>query len=145
MDLSFMNWEFLTTPPSKSGRYIVAHRGHAEIIHYLDPNQGGWHPNARLGWQKDPREFGATHYMPLPEVTDEQDEAAEKDLKERGLSRVVSTKVHRTNVSVFQPNKWDYFKAAIGWIWLASYPPKVKTVVTPPPDNPNDPRQWRKS
>lgn len=144
MDLSFMNWELLTRPPSKTGRYIVAHRGHAEVIHYLDPDQEGWHPSAGLGWQKDPREFGATHYMPLPEVTIEQDAASIKDLKERGLVRVVKADIHTSNVPAFKPTRWQHFKAAFGWKWMPSYRPTTRIITTQPPVNENDPRQWRK-
>ena len=82
------SWTLLTTPPTKSGRYIVGHRGHSEIIHYLAPEEGPWAPNAKLGWQKNPRIYGATHYMPLPEITHEQSAEAKIDLFNRGMTRV---------------------------------------------------------
>ena len=69
------NWTPLTIKPTESGRYIVGHRGHAEIWHYLDPDQDCWIQGAQLGWRsgrslhEHPTDFNATHYMKLPEIT----------------------------------------------------------------------------
>lgn len=82
-----MTWKLLTTPPSRSGKYIVGHRGTSRVIHYLHPD-GDYFPHTNLGWQKNPRDFGATHYMPLPEITDAMSDAAEIDFKARGMTRL---------------------------------------------------------
>lgn len=81
-----MTWKLLTTPPSRSGKYIVGHRGHSTIITYLHPD-GEYDPD-KTGWQKNPRRYGATHYMPLPEITNVLSEAAEIDFKARGMTRL---------------------------------------------------------
>ena len=70
-------WTPLSTPPCQSGRYIVAHRGAAKIIHYLHPD-GDWCSGIKVGWQDDPRSFGANHYQHLEEVTLEDGVAAEE-------------------------------------------------------------------
>ena len=70
-------WTPLSIQPPETGRYIVAHRGTAKIIHYLHPD-GNWLPTAKLGWQDDPAKFGATHYQRLEEVTMEDMRDAEE-------------------------------------------------------------------
>lgn len=59
-----IRWTPLTTPPRSTGQYVVAHRGHVEVIWYLHP-AGSWHSAAKIGWQRDPAAFGATHYFKL--------------------------------------------------------------------------------
>ena len=70
-------WTPLSDLPKKTGRYIVAHRGVAKIITYLHPD-GDWLPTAKIGWQDDPKKFGATHYQPLEEITSEDGRKAEE-------------------------------------------------------------------
>ena len=70
-------WTPLSSLPCQTGRYIVGHRGHAKIITYLHPH-GDWLPTAKIGWQSDPKEFGATHFRHLEEITDEDDRKAEE-------------------------------------------------------------------
>lgn len=61
-----MNWNPLTTPPTKSGTYIVGHRGHQETMKFLQvDNPSG---NTRVGWQGDPRCFLATHWAEIGPV-----------------------------------------------------------------------------
>lgn len=55
----------METPPT--GRYFVAHRGHCEVITYLN-GRDPWRPGTKIGWQKDPAEFRASHYAPVPDV-----------------------------------------------------------------------------
>lgn len=56
-------WTEFPEMPQKTGKYIVAHRGHVVVLHYL-ANDKDWHAHNRLGWVNgDPREFGATHWM----------------------------------------------------------------------------------
>lgn len=96
-----MAWTLLTTPPKKTGNYIVGHRGYLKIIYYLNPNdrmENGrctWHRLANLGWQEDPRSFGATHYMPVAEITTKDSMKATVDLEKRGLERIVSEPITR--------------------------------------------------
>lgn len=116
-----MGWKLLTTPPKKSGRYIVAHRGHSEIIHYLAPEEKGWYRGAKLGWQKDPRAFGATYYMPLREVTLEEGAIADADLTARGLFRIVEGLRPKSKYPK-PPTKWALFLALIGKKELSPYP-----------------------
>lgn len=59
--------------PPRSGKYLVGHRATYKVIYYLRADEGTWHTNAKMGWQKDPAEFGATHWMPLPEVPEQRD------------------------------------------------------------------------
>lgn len=61
-------WQAINTPDLPTGKYIVAHRGHAEIDTYLSP-KGEWAEGAKLGWQKgDPAaRFNATHCALLPD------------------------------------------------------------------------------
>ena len=61
-------WVPLSEPPRRTGRYIVAHRGHAEITYYLSPRDRVWLPHTKIGWQEDHARFRATHYRPLPEL-----------------------------------------------------------------------------
>lgn len=56
----------MTTPPT--GRYVVGHRGHSKIIHYLNGSDREWSIEAKIGWQIDPFAFLATHYFALPEL-----------------------------------------------------------------------------
>lgn len=136
-----MGWTLLTSPPKTSGRFIVAHRGYAKIISYMHP-EGDYLPATKLGWREDPRDFGATHYQPLPGISHKKSAAAEKDLKARGLKRVVAPAVRVENVPAFKPTRWDYFKAAFGWTWLPSYMPTIRRTTTPAPKSLNDdPRQ----
>ena len=76
-------WTPLTDPPKESGWYIVAHRGTAKITHYMhrDPDTE-YASNAKFGWRDDPTEFGATHYQPVEEITQEQCWAAEDHWQE---------------------------------------------------------------
>lgn len=60
-------WLPIDHRPLKTGRYIIAHRGHAEITHFFSPADS-WVPGTKFGWQKDPASFGATHCMPLPPI-----------------------------------------------------------------------------
>lgn len=69
VETSCVGWlplDYMTAPPS--GKYLVGHRGHQVITHYLNPKDTHFHIGAKLGWQEDPFKFGATHYMLLPEV-----------------------------------------------------------------------------
>ena len=65
-----VTWTELKRPPLESGRYVVGHRGHSEVIFYAHPNDQ-WMPGTKIGWRKDPEEFRATHYFKLPEITHE--------------------------------------------------------------------------
>ena len=66
-DVTDPRWTKLPKPPEKSGRYIVAHRGHAIVTHYLDPNYEHWAAGTKTGWQ-DPLDFCPTHWMELPNI-----------------------------------------------------------------------------
>jgi hypothetical protein len=59
----------METPPSKSGRYLVHHRGHAVVMHYLHPD-GEWMPGTKTGWLGD-LGFLPTHWSDLPETPEE--------------------------------------------------------------------------
>jgi len=63
-----MNWTPLTTPPTKSGTYIVGHRGHQETMKFLQVDSPSG--NTRVGWQGDPRRFRATHWAEISRVPD---------------------------------------------------------------------------
>jgi len=133
-----MAWTLLTTPPKKSGKYIVAHRGHAEVIHYLAPKERLWIKGSTLGWQRDPREFCASHYMPLPDISNAQHDKSVVDLDKRGLTRCIH---HPRNFFKQIPaaTKWELFMALVGWKKLPDYPsvkiqppaPKVGDVSDP--------------
>lgn len=84
-EFSRKTWTLLKHPPLETGRYIVGHRGTSKIIHYLHPNEL-WHSTTKVGWQEAPEDFGATHYMSLPEITREMMAKAkppEQNLDER--------------------------------------------------------------
>lgn len=69
-------WTPMSTPPEKTGCYIVAHRGNkAESCHYLNPNDK-WMPGTVTGWQKLP-EWRPTHWMAIiwPEQSRAEQEA----------------------------------------------------------------------
>lgn len=56
-------WTPITTPPEKTGRYIVCHRGGVvEAVIYIDTNVGNWAPFTKHGWQDLPA-WGPTHWM----------------------------------------------------------------------------------
>lgn len=87
-------WTPLSIQPPKTGRYVVAHRGTAKVIHYLHPD-GDWLPTAKIGWQDDPKKFGATHYQPLEEVTHEDIRKAEEHRLELLTKRdVIEGQIH---------------------------------------------------
>lgn len=134
-----MAWTLLTKPPKKSGRYIVAHRGTADVIYYLAPGEKLWCEGAKLGWQRDPREFGATHYMPLPEITMEQSAASEVDLSNRRLNRCVH-RVRDTFKRIPAATKWELFKAMMGWEKLPDYPSVKIQPPAPKAGDMSDPR-----
>lgn len=64
-DYSVLDWLPIDHRPLATGRYIVAHRGHAEIIHFFSPTDRTWSPGTKFGWQKDT--FKATHCARLPD------------------------------------------------------------------------------
>lgn len=69
----YFKWYPIEHRPLKTGRYIVAHRGHADIVHFLSPNDRVWLPHTKIGWQKD-LEWGPTHCALLPEVPEDAKE-----------------------------------------------------------------------
>ena len=118
-----MTWNLLTTPPTKTGRYIVAHKGTAKVITYIAKPEGKkntYHHTAKFGWVEDPRSFGATHYMKLLQITNEQSQKADIDLKSRGLIRVIHGDKPRP-IAPFKPSKMDLFRAWIGGKKLPKY------------------------
>lgn len=63
-----MEWVDLSkAEPTETGRYLVGHGGHAEVIHFLADDRD-WVQTAKTGWRKDPRSFGATHWVILPDM-----------------------------------------------------------------------------
>lgn len=86
--MNSFKWTPVTTPPSKTGLYLVGHRGFYKILHYLDPNrktengQVSWGRSNVLGWQEDIREFGATHWCNFEKISDEEDKEAEQILNQ---------------------------------------------------------------
>lgn len=63
-----LDWLPIDHRPLATGRYIVAHRGYAEITHFLSPTDHVWMPHTKIGWQKDPSIFRATHCALLPDI-----------------------------------------------------------------------------
>lgn len=59
-------WVPLTIPPITSGKYLVGHRGHQEMKHYLTDDKE-WFPGTKLGWQGD-MSFNPTHWMTTPTI-----------------------------------------------------------------------------
>lgn len=67
-DLLTLRWIPIDHRPLSTGRYIVAHCGHAEIMHFLSPTDKQWMPGTNIGWQGDPGYWGATHCAALPDL-----------------------------------------------------------------------------
>lgn len=59
-------WTALPKLPTKSGRYILAHRGTAKIMYYLSPKDAVGR-RATTGWQGD-ISFAPTHWAKLPSI-----------------------------------------------------------------------------
>jgi hypothetical protein len=59
-------WIPMSIPPKRTGKYLVGHRGHQEMNHFL-ANDHEWHPTAKLGWQGS-LDFGPTHWLEIPEI-----------------------------------------------------------------------------
>jgi len=62
-----MDWIKISNEPTITGKYLVGHGGHAELIHFLADDKD-WVHTAKTGWQKDPRSFGATHWAEVSDV-----------------------------------------------------------------------------
>lgn len=59
----------MTTPPTKTGRYVVLHRGmSAADAFYWTPEDVVGLTNCRAGWQQLPS-FGPTHWIDTPQVS----------------------------------------------------------------------------
>lgn len=129
-----MTWKLLTTPPTKTGRYIVGHKGTSKIITYIVKPKGKkntYHSNTKFGWVEDPRSFGATHYMKLPRITEERSQEASTDLKLRGLTRVVHREKRFDYTDPFEPSKTDLFRAWIGGKQLPKYQGRSRSIPLP--------------
>lgn len=54
----------MSISPTTSGKYLVGHRGHQVVMHFLSPDED-WAEGTRLGWQGD-LSFGPTHWTHVP-------------------------------------------------------------------------------
>lgn len=58
-------WIPMSISPTTSGKYLVGHRGHQVVMHYLGQDEN-WMEGTRLGWQGD-ISFGPTHWTQIPD------------------------------------------------------------------------------
>jgi hypothetical protein len=69
-----MKWTLLDSPPTKTAKYLVGHRGHQEIMFFF-ANDREWLPNTQMGWLRstdrgwvadDPaKRFNARYYTEI--------------------------------------------------------------------------------
>lgn len=65
-----MQWNLIADEPTKTGEYIVGHRGTQKIIWFFADDESR-DKNAIRGWKDDPRVFGATHWADYGDVPKE--------------------------------------------------------------------------
>lgn len=95
-----MNWISINIDPTESGWYLVGHRGHTERIFFMMPPETEKRINYIVGWSKEPRRFGATHWAKIDDVpeTEERSLFSRKIIGSPVRSRAFCVGVVRKNV-----------------------------------------------
>lgn len=66
-----MTWFPIEHRPLETGRYIIAHRSHAETDTFLSPVDQCWAPHTKFGWQRTgpdgQHSFRPTHCALIPD------------------------------------------------------------------------------
>lgn len=59
-------WHPLTEPPTKTGRYLLGHRGHITAHNHFFAPDRAWMKGVKMGWTDGALAHRPTHWMYVP-------------------------------------------------------------------------------